>query len=1661
MTQEKAYFEDLMSQRRYAAIRDGITSDDPHLVALRKDADYFFATGVTKASEIYESQCGSQSPTNDAQREAVRSLFREKVGAIDDLYEAESYARALVDEAEQLANTRGSRESLCVRAWAAHVLCPPSSALIERIDRLIAPQEKKPRSSGRSRSRSKTVLLSSEGDTDGKGTKKHNTRRTIIAPDQQDSTIVSSDDSAEQINRLGAMLQEPHADLPAAHSLLESLRSRVVGSAHADTFARLERQYKQRQNLFPRLYQFLDRPVSDWLSDPIIQRQAQHMLDDVEDAFGSNTTIFAGLLERYNQRIGERHALTNWLNNLKNLHGSELSTEIQQLEALVGADHPLLHEARQRTSTSPLRDTGTLVMEEKDDSVFDSLQAIAAMLRERRTALNDIRNAIDAVKDQAQVSPHQAFFAKLERQYEARRQLPRLDEELLLLPIRAWLEDPDIMQEAQDLLVQLDVVFGRDVPLFQQVAQIYDQRISGLRSIKARLNGLAHIEGANLVSELLVLEKELGADYPGLRAAQQRRKQYEEQQWGAQQEEVRARWQQELQQLRREIDAELNSYDPKDAKLKDFLTKAENAVGLSLPEHEHPLDAETLAYYRVLIHDWTHSLQDTQLETEGRTSQSNEELIKAVAAFRKNLAELASSDDQRAKRKAEGLLNDAYEKLKLQLPLELRRKLEEIKEQLKRYDYAAALATLLTEQTNIHIAQTEGGVEVDSSLQTELADLLNEARRLEDLGKKAEALRQQAEQEVMEDREDRNYPQAVAYLEEAVKIAPWLQNAFQERITKLCEQQRKFMASSLALANTYRSTNSFDIAEKYLERARINATDDYRTRIEELHADIITQKRNAEIVGDLRESLKALGVEARKGEAIDELHARIARQREKIGAKDHPRFGAEDWSELDSLLRTAEAYVQAWVAYRKAKNEAENAAFGADKEQVEQAITTMRSMSQHDFLPIQQDIAQIRSIAGSGTLADWARSEFEHMIRSLTTGEVDVSVETMNRLVQATASLTGSEYADIVKNRAFVAGFLPLYNARTRLSGYVQDRNFQQVLDDYATLPADVQSDREILRCKQDAERAIASEKQEAEVRKLFSQVQTAFDHGWSNPSEFQATVEKLTMFAAQADPSLRSKHPRLADEPLTLLRGVAQNLVLAKDSHMEQQHDQVWRTIDTIQRTLAKATFGQELACYETELAQLKRSLTDVKGDCEKKKQERESAEAELERIRKRYRAEIDKNEVSFQEQALRELLKEFENVENPAVQTQAQRFMKALSAILATLHTTQRLDEVLVKHTYQDETLQEMIHRLQDLAAGEPDLEKSLDSLRKDIEQEIATSAEQDRPHLLDRSLVWLRQSSTLIKRTEQGRHWPGIEKSPVYAFFSEHADIAQNLARIETWLNTTITRDLSEAELNKLAMEGEACKKILASCHHTVKTWLDDRHRQQRSADAQERDTTLDQLLSYCDEHGNLSRMVQEHVKRIASSIGLLETQKHEKSRSRFWLSALVALVLMVIVAWNIPPVQGSVRENVFPIFFGTPVSTPTVAPTPDPSMVGTATPTPDPNIVMVTVTPTPVPTATPVPPQPGKIIFPESFNAHEGPSLDTPRVGFVRSGDDMEMTGYTDDPDGARWYRVKVPDRGITSGWLPAKRDYKGEEKDMIYLNGAEPDSRLGIPYEDAR
>lgn len=1538
------HLEQLFNQRRYAEVMLNIaaTETDPELGALRADAQDYFKAGLNRMSEVYQELCGTQPPTS-AQEEALRVRYDQDVGAIFEPLEAETYARALLREAEHLEMQGKERTEILIRIYAARALPLQNLALEHQLDQERTRLERQP--------------------------------MPVPAPRE-----------IQPVPRLYKTVTLPETTQDRAQTNAASVEA-------------LQHQ----------LAALLARPLYDWLPNEIsYDQQVQQQRAQLQAIPGDHTALLRQIDSQYTRLKTTLKTLKDTLAQLPRAADEDLYLSLLEIEAQLGSDYPDLEPFQQRREAYLAR-------------LQQTLNELDAELRQPQVDLVALQQRITTLRQPADKSLLKGLYEKLDQQLTARRETVTALNQVLQQPITAWLANAQLHDQARELLADITARFDADSALVKDLRTRFNQRVAEGRDVHARLQGLANLEGVALVTELSRLEALLGPNYAQLRPHQQRRTQYEAEQQRQQVAAQRAARQSEIRQLRTEFDTALKSYLSTPDILMMLREKAQTAsMETSLDPSAHPFNSEVFSYYDVLWADYRYNLEQEAF-VAARTAANMGDWISAVEILENNLVAAQKSDNDRDLGLAQHALDKALKDLIEQTQREIAKALVEARALLATYDYAAALNELTIQQTNLERAHKKITIHIpiDEALLNELDTEIANAKGLEQLGQQAAALEQQAQDAAPEASETPNYPQAIALLQQAGTVATWRKPELDEAIAALRHRQDKFVLQCIARAATETRMENYTAAAEWLQRADRNAvTEEQRRQINDQHTTIHAQQKNVERYDTIINALQAILDEGRKGENIEQLRPRIARYRAEIGTHDQPKFDDTRWAELDDYLRQADAQLQAWNTYITLRRHAEAAAVNGDMPQVTETLRQMSEMSTYTFLPIQRDTTQIRSMAGTGERAERVRALLTGILTRLEADEHAVTDEEIDNAVRLSAGFT-QEYQDIGQDHQFLTNLLPLYRARAELKGYIEDERFEQVAPTIATLPEQIQADATIRQYKRKAEICIAEREFQKELSNQLNGLKGIFDYAWDDPQQFQARIQSLSHFAEQAAPDRRSTNPKLAVDAIAQLNDLAEKILVSRRQFDQEAYTAALNSLNAISVMLpdSSADTSKALAAYSNELSGLKVQIEVLKPNIESQMAIKKTRANDFEKALEDYQINITDSTRYFNPVALQQTI-------NALVQTHDTR----AAAYVTPLRTIKTL-------------LEEVDNAFGLFISGADD--------RDDEPVPSGPPAEgSPRAALIAQRLTAARRQSDAIKQPGgNAEDWPGIRHYPPYQILRNLQDVAVTLDAADHWLRQTDNLPAEQAKLKKLHASGKDLVGKLDQAKQMVRNELE-QHQQLAPTVAYQ----LPLIQNSCEE-----KQVKIH-KRVVDQIEprwKQQEQKHTRTRALVIITLVMAAIIGTI--WYIPTLE-PVKNSAIAFVMGTPTPTPRFTPTP------TAVPGAAPTWTAVVVTATPAPTATPIPPQAGVIVFPGRAWTYALPSLGAERRTYIEGGLSVEVTGFTEDNEASRWYRINAADIGLTNVWvlhqIVFEMDRQPRETIRFFDNNNVVNEALFIPFDQA-
>jgi hypothetical protein len=1306
-------------------------------------------------------------------------------------------------------------------------------------------------------------------------------------------------------------------------------------------------------------------------------------------------------------------------------------------------------EAKTLTLPEVQRDLGDAT--EQEDQILIQLRRISSLLFDPDTDLATIRPLLEKVQatiDRAG-SPNIGLLEQLEQRYAVRQeQFPAIDE-LLQRPLRDWIMHAETYaRTGEERLTRIRQAFGATAEITQQMVRRFEQQLTECRQVSARIEALEDAQGAALGSELADLERMLGADFAPLRAAQQRRAAYEEAQQRLGQERSEDKLRNQYLALRREFDSALRSYVLDETRLQDLHDRARRASQDStLVPGEHPLDPATFAYYDLLYRDYQRNIQETQTGEAARTAESMGERYQALNLYYKNLEQTRAGDIPAAVEKA----REQYERYRAAtieaVKQEFRQTISEAGKALESYDYADALEKLRTQEQNLEDgnAQLKVAIEVGPDLRTQVDELINQAEMLEEQDQQAQAQIRTAfialfgEQNISETfaqgkvnkqftqgsiTEKPDFKQAIAGLDEAGNLADWRMAEMQATIATLREKQRRFVEDTLKRADREQHGGAFSRARELLDQADINAeVPEQRSEIDRIRNLIDEQLATASELEHMLNALMALAEDARKGDNLDVLRSRIEGQRDRIGTPQTSLFDAADWEKLNAWLRTAEERVKIWTQYRQLLNQAEVAAGNNEPEQVADLTRQLRSLSEYDYLPIVEDVARIRNMAQTGSRVEFARNLLNETRTRLSNQETAVSVEDLNHVMMITGSFSAEEnkeYPDIANDREFIKGFLELYIERDRFNGLLTDEKYAEIQEKYQALPGHLQADPTIQRCRDMAAASLARQQFDQQLAGYLGSVTEGFNQGWDQPENCLSRVQELIAFADN-NPRFRGTVPALSASALKKLQDLAQLLRQARRDQFDQQDYSGAK--DTIQSIVgmvptSRGQADNPLVHYFNELLKFRSDLLNkFVRRAEDYENKQEEAQERFAKVRNSYYTCI--KDTSFDSLALRDVINQFVAVKGDQNLSDSNKaeitlYEERLNDILELLEKVDAIEEIFISG--------------KDRYAAVADASA------------IQAAAQPGRTRLVGARIdETIKQSKAIKERGKGAEIWPGVQYYPLFRAISDTygTGLAETLDAADVWLQTA---QQPGRKLGTLREQQEQGRDLIKKLDPDLVV---------------EGETRLQRLRQYCISQRNAING------RLKDDDGIEVAIKRAANRGKLRQVVVVFLVMLAavgIIGWSIPRVREEVGLQATLLLVGTLTPTATMTPTPSAPVGEVPTPTP------LVVTATPVPTATPIPPQTALVIFPGRAWTYNRPVVDEGRrVDWVSAGLDAFVTGYTNDPDGDRWYRIDVVGRsGLTGVWIAAQLPDRGEVHDTVRVldNAGNVNEQLFIPFDQA-
>lgn len=1237
----------------------------------------------------------------------------------------------------------------------------------------------------------------------------------------------------------------------------------------------------------------------------------------------------------------------------------------------------------------------TLLLSDEPDLALEALTRLESLLAElgdQATIQDQLRHAQELIDAD---SPYSNRLRRAEAQQPALEQVQLL-ETLLARPLSEWLSETlDLEAETGRIIALIEAAFDSDSPIAQELRARRDHTLQQRTLLSEKLKSLEELGGQALVEQLEDLERELPSDLPVLAQAQQRRTAYQTQQGQAREAEAaqktRAALREQYRRLRIDLDNFILAPLPDPSQLLELRDQAQGASENPVLREDHPLDSATFAYYDLLItsriYDVTRPSEKAQ---EGQTAVNSGDLLVGYRLFQEDLADALRGDNPEHRLVAERNVREALTKLVASLEADVRAALADAEDRLARFDYASVQASLLAQRQHVRDAE----VEIAPDLELQLAALLDEAARMAERTKQVEMLRERAASYVEPEDSSPEYRRAIETLETACGLAPWLDDDLAPQIADLRLHEERYVSGLINRARVASRGRAYAEAERLLETAERNVgTPEQQQAVDSLRSAIFAQKENEQNRAEMIQAAHALAQAAEKGKDLDLLAAQIGGERERIGSRENPKVDDQSWTSINTLVSLAEERLAVWKRYQKVLSQAEQAMFLGNQALLDETLRQMRMMSEHRFLPIEEDLRQIKKTASLGSRAERARRLLSEIREALETSDRVVSPERISQVLLLTDAFDDD---DIVADRQLLESIYPLLFERTRLAGYAEQRLFGELKAAYDQLTPELQRDPIISRLAQEAELALARKSFEEELQALLRRTRSRFEQGWFDPASFQEAVDELSAFARSAAPLQRQESPQLASAALDQLEQVARQLSSARVDLQNYRVQDARRRVKLVLQTLPTSEVAAStlLYSYYADLRYLRDQLQDVERDLAVQEQGGTTTQRAFDEIVQGYTTAVSEPRTAFNKVELQRTLAKFSAVTSPQHQVILASYTQTISAITRLLQHISDIESLMID-------------------GPNPSSEPG----------QSASVGGRGRKRLVEAALNDALHQSQEIVSTPQGMVWLGIADDPKYQALRQYLPLADVLEAADSWLAQTSMLDMSLSKLSHLRRQFEPLQA------------LDLKPKDQDTL----KNADLGRLIVACEERWpRLARRKNDLVRRIEAKTAL-------RKRLGWLFTSGTFVALIGIGGWSFQPTH----DATISLLVGTltPTPSPTLAPTP------TSTTSPSgPTVVVVTATPlptsTPIPTPTPIPPQSGVVIVPGSANVRARPDVQLEPIGVVVAGDEIELTGFTDAPSGVRWYRLDVPDRQLRDVWLLARIEVKDKVYDSLRFEGRE-------------
>lgn len=1110
------------------------------------------------------------------------------------------------------------------------------------------------------------------------------------------------------------------------------------------------------------------------------------------------------------------------------------------------------------------------------DSIEQALEQAETMFaRYPNLDLEQVQRLLEDVQTSIRSdSPHRLLFKQLQAQYQAVRQLGKLDT-LLNQPFQNWL-DPDattrMRLEVNAMTDELRKVFDEDSPIVQNV----EKRVKHLNQERVEMYGLflrlPKLEGKVLVDAVQMLETRLHTDYPlprPLQDAQVRCKQWLEEQERMRSEEAERRNREALQQqyraLKRKLDNELNAPFPDRNELDELLKQAEDAARTLpgvLPPEDNPFDRESMDYYTLLENDLRYRMLPTNVEEQAATMHSIGNIIGALKLLSENLETLRSGDDVVAYERAKRTYQARYAELQQSMQKDVQTAVRDARELLARYDYAAVVENLTATQQHIQTAE----VQLDNALMSELNRLFAEAQAL---AQREEQVRTQQKQatELMEQPEP-DYRRAHGLLEEAREIAPWLVPQVEEQMRRLEDHQQLFVVECIQRADIFLHTNNFAEARTMLVQAERNRpTDEQRKVIHSLRLEMTGREQKNQQVLALATEMKRLIEQAKQGNDMALIQGRVAGLRQHIGSREQPLYGEGSWEEFDSYLTYVGKVIKVWEDYRNLLTDLQHVTAVGEEQKRLEIEANLQRMRIHDYLPVSEDLLLLKIEKLKNTRVD---------------NNIDDHIDQIDHMITLAASFRDDR---VQQEHDHLQNLRLVYIAEQELARLLKKQAFTEFCDYYEKIAPAIKANNRIVAYKRAADQEGEKQKQKQDVDRVLDTCRDQLSNGWEKPADFMYAVAELERFAKQPE-NQSNTDARIQPTTILSLSHLATNLNQVRSSYHQfnllsssERNASRYRGLQDGLDRLIKLLNQQSLLDGFTALQLLQSTLENVKNELGKQVEDLEGFEGVFAAAVMSFQHSFEVARC-FQEQHWREPLKQFDTCKtryrSSGAEEKVAPYLDIITRIIGLLGMVDEAFATLIAYRR--------------MVIDEGKKEGWLHILEDPREKKILWFANGRGP-VVRKTLEEIGNESRQIAAHDLARNWPGIEKFPRYQALKDCYDkLGPSFDRVDWWLDEVKQLDLKHETLQKLESverRGLQFQKELTTSYEAIKDMLHD---------------IGDELHKHVQRRGEeLKNWLEKH---LSPEIGERKGQVYQQKRKQQmagWITVGVVLAMLLIIIY----------------------------------------------------------------------------------------------------------------------------------------------------------------